>query len=783
MRPSDRLLTDPAYLPYLPLIYVAWSDGELLDAEVQHLRQRAAVDLAPGIDDAPVLASWLDPDHPPGATDLLRVLRRIRGVTARLPPADRSSLVELGLAMARVEGGHPTAPVARAVAEIELALELAGRDALRSVLRDAGLSVAVEAGPERGASSLPVDQGALCRFLDGRHHAIRNRLRDRLSCAPFERMVEPSRAEYRARVLAWLQVLADEGYGGLAYPRVVGSSDDLGAFVAAFETLADFDLSLLVKFGVQFGLFGGAIYFLGTERHHALLADVAALRLPGCFAMTEIGHGSNVRALGTTATYAPETDTLVIHTPDRAAWKDYIGNAALHGQLAVVFAQLVVGEERPGVHAVLVPIRSPDGQLMPGVRVEDDGLKLGLNGVDNGRLAFDQVHVPRTALLDRYAQLDAEGRYDSPIASATRRFFTMLGTLVAGRISVACAGVAAARSALAIAIRYGAVRRQFGPEGAPEQCLLDYPSHMERLLPALAENLVLTMALRETTERYVRIREGARKAAPESGDERALEALAAGLKALGTWHATHTIQDARECCGGAGYLAENRFADLKADTDVFTTFEGDNTVLLQLAARGVLTAFATSLSGQWTGIVRHLADRAAHGLTALDPVTPRRTDPGHLCDLDWLCEALGARVEQLTWSAAGRIRSRVKAGTDPFHATVDIQDHLLTLGRAWSEHQALLIARQAVDALPAGDGLRPLLFHVLTVRGLDAIWSHQAWFLRHERMTPDKVRAVRAARRQALATLREVAVEVVGAFGISDAMLGAPIAREAVPGA
>ena len=145
MRPSDRLLTEPAYLPYLPLIYVAWSDGELLDPEIAHLRQRAAVDLAPGIDDAPVLASWLDPDQPPGATDLLRILRRIRTLAVRLPPTDRSSLVELGLAMASLEGNRSTPPVARAVAELELALELSGHDALRTVLRDAGVPVVLEA--------------------------------------------------------------------------------------------------------------------------------------------------------------------------------------------------------------------------------------------------------------------------------------------------------------------------------------------------------------------------------------------------------------------------------------------------------------------------------------------------------------------------------------------------------------------------------------------------------------------------------------------------------------
>ena len=176
--------------------------------------------------------------------------------------------------------------------------------------------------------------------------------------------------------------------------------------MTAFETLAMGDLSLLVKCGVQFGLFGGAILHLGTEAHHErYLRDVATLELPGCFAMTETGHGSNVQALETTATYDPERDELVVHTPHDDARKDYIGNAARDGRMAVVFAQLSAGGSERGVHAVLVPIRDEDGNALPGVRIEDCGAKLGLNGVDNGRIWFDHVRVPRESLLDRYARL------------------------------------------------------------------------------------------------------------------------------------------------------------------------------------------------------------------------------------------------------------------------------------------------------------------------------------------------------------------------------------------
>src|SRR4051812_47583132 len=265
--------------------------------------------------------------------------------------------------------------------------------------------------------------------LDGDYPEIRAKVREWLSLPGNEPVDDLPMEEHRERVLAWAQELSSQGDTAIAYPTEYGGRGAVGESVAAFETLALGDLSLLVKCGVQFGLFGGAVLHLGTKRHHArYLADIASLELPGCFAMTESGHGSNVQALGTTATYDPETEELVLTTPDEPSRKDYIGNAAQHAEVAAVFAQLVVDGQGHGVHAVVVAIRE-DGVLRPGVRAEDDGLKTGLNGVDNGRLWFDGVRVPRDNLLNRFADVNADGRYESPIENPDKRFFTMLGTL------------------------------------------------------------------------------------------------------------------------------------------------------------------------------------------------------------------------------------------------------------------------------------------------------------------------------------------------------------------
>src|SRR5919112_400450 len=300
------------------------------------------------------------------------------------------------------------------------------------------------------------DPKKLKAVLDGEHAPTRDRVRDWLQVPGNGAVAEDlPTEEHRARVLAWATELATEGDTAMGYPVEYGGQDAVARSVAGFETLAYGDLSLLVKCGVQFGLFGGAVLHLGTAHHHERhLRAIARMELPGCFAMTETGHGSNVQALRTTATYEPESDEFIVHTPTADARKDYIGNAARDGRMAAVFAQLIVGGEERGVHALLVPIRDESGRVLDGVRIEDCGPKLGLDGVDNGKLWFDGVRVPREALLDRYAKVSENGTYYSEIESPTKRFFSMLGTLIQGRVSVCRPAVNAPQAALAIAVRH-----------------------------------------------------------------------------------------------------------------------------------------------------------------------------------------------------------------------------------------------------------------------------------------------------------------------------------------
>jgi acyl-CoA oxidase len=611
--------------------------------------------------------------------------------------------------------------------------------------------------------------------LDGRWAAVRNTARELLD----DPRLVPSLGsidEQRTRTFDRLRMLAEVGVSRLGFPKQYGGLDDLGGSITGFEMLALGDLSLLVKAGVQFGLFGGAILHLGTAPHHErYLDDVMSVALPGCFAMTETGHGSDVAALRTTATF--DDGEFVIRTPDDDARKDYIGNAARDGHAAVVFAQLITRGEHQGVHAFVVPIRSADGTPAKGVRIEDCGPKAGLNGVDNGRLWFDEVRVPRENLLNRYGDVAPDGTYSTPIENPTRRFFTMLGTLIQGRVSVAGGAASATKVALAIAVRYAEVRKQFGAPGRDgEIVLLDYLAHQRRLLPALARTYALHFAQGELV--------GALH--DDFADEerrRPLEARAAAIKAAATWHATATIQACREACGGAGYLTENQFARLKADTDVFTTFEGDNTVLLQLVGKELLGAYRSQFGElDWLGTIRFVAEQATATVvehTAAHRIIQRLLDaaPGPDADLRdraWHVELFEWREKHLLDTVARRLR-RAADSDDPFATFNATQDHLLRAARAHADRLLLEAFLAGIDTAP--DSTKKLLDAVCDLFVLSTVEADRAWFIEHGRLSTQRSKAVITQVDALCAELRPHASTLVDGFGVPDACITAPIAR------
>ncbi|WP_421869366.1 acyl-CoA dehydrogenase [Marinoscillum sp.] len=758
---------NPHLFSFLPIMYMVWADAVLTPSEILKIRDLVDQQVWITKEDRQFIMKYLDPQHPPKPESLKKWLAEISKVSGTLTSDMKKSLVDIGIELARLNARNQSSEsldAARApLTDLEEALGVLSREVAYHLRFQQQETAANRSGSV--ASGLTAE--AVADLLNSDSKELIRKVKVILSDPEFTYYTGESKAEYREQVLKWCQYLADQGFGNMAFPKHAGGQDDMKGYFTIMETLSYHDLSMVIKFGVQFGLWGMSVYFLGTERHHKIyLKDIGSLKLPGCFAMTETGHGSNVKGLETTATYDHDTQKITIHTPNHDAGKEYIGNAALHGQKATVFAKLIIDGVDYGVNAFVVPLRDAKGVLHPGVTITDCGPKMGLNGVDNGRIWFDHVAIPAEDMLDRFASIDENGTFQSPISSDNRRFFTMLGTLVGGRIGIPRSGLSAFKSGLTIAIKYGDERKQFGPENGQEVPILNYRTHQRRLMPLLAQSFALHFALQYLTERFLN---------RTDEDMQEIEALAAGLKAYTTWKVTAGLQECREACGGKGYLSENRIDRLKNDTDIYTTFEGDNTVLMQLVAKSRLSEFKKEFSDiNLFGVLSYVASQAKTSITEKNPVTIRSTDEEHLRDFDFHLSAFKYRESSILNSAARRIKHHIDEGMDSFDAFNQTQNHMLSVGFAYVERVVLEQFIAGVNQISEGP-LKDSMTRLCQLYALHTIESNKGWYLEHDYMEGVKTKAIRQQVNQLCADIRQEAITLVDGFDIPDTCLGAPI--------
>lgn len=759
----------PGVLSMLPLFYVGWSDSVLSPSEMKLIHKKIEEADFLTDDDKAYLIKWSNPKEIPSEDIFKSWVQALKRNAVNLDLINKKSIAKIGAEIAQSSIHYKQDQIWKspktitALEEIESALGLHNQASLKILQHTLGVDdhdIVVE-------TELSFDPDDLRRYLDGPRIYTKERMRKLLRDPAFAYRDIRDKDEYRMDILWKLKLLADQGVGGYAFPKQYGGGGMSGEHIAVFETMAYHDLSLTIKFGVQFGLFGGAVYMLGTDRHHRrYLEPLAKAELLGCFAMTETGHGSNVRGLETTATYHHDTKMITIQSPHYAAGKEYIGNA-LHGTMAAVFAQLIVNGQSHGVHAILCPIRDADGNLLPGVTIADCGYKLGLNGVDNGRIWFDRVSVPVENLLNKYGDINDDGKYISKIENSNKRFFTMLGALVAGRICVGLAGLSASKSALTIAIRYALERRQFETtDPSQEQLIMDYPTHQRRLIPLMAKTYAYSFALSQLAEDYVTASEA---------EIRTIETKAAGLKVIATWHTTKTIQECREACGGKGYLAENRISFLKADTDIFTTFEGDNTVLMQLVAKGLLTEFKQSFHEEGAkAVMRYLRSRIMNTVAEYNPIYKRMTSVDHLLDRDFHNHALRYREKKTLLSISNRMQSYLKKRIKPADAFLKVQVHMMDLAKAYVERLAYKEFVKQIDGC-TNENTKAILTKICQLYALTVIEEDKGWYLEADYMDGAKTKAIRRVINKLCQELREEVSGIVDAFGIPEELLGAKV--------
>lgn len=740
-------------LQYIPFFYVIWSDDLLSASEISVVQKAIAQDASLTSNEKKQLQQWLDRENPPVDNEIKNWKQTIGHSYVKLIESDTYPLTSLSQ-------------------------RLVNNDKLNEQLKHIEVHLGIQPNHYNHLFDVEVvhektsneyDATILDGILKGEHGKVVDVFRNFVDQPDFEWQIIRNKEDFRNRILQQVQLLGKKGYGAMAYPPEYGGTGNMPAYAAIFEHLMFVDGSLAVKFGVQFGLFGGSIQKLGTKKHHdQYLTDARKTKLLGCFAMTETGHGSNVRGIKTTATYEKESDSIVIHTPGKSDNKEYIGNA-LHSKMATVFAQLIVNGKNEGVHAILVPLRNENHEELEGVTVEDNGYKLGLNGVDNGKIWFNNVKVPRENLLNKYGEIRDDGTYFSSIKNPNKRFFTMLGTLVGGRICVARGALGGSKMALAIAVKYALNRRQFNDNvKIQEDLIMDYPTHQLRLTPAIAGAYVYHFTLEELMKRY---------SDDSQTDKRKIETQVAGLKSIITWFANQTIQECREACGGKGYLLENRIADLKGDVDIFTTFEGDNTVLLQLAAKGILSDFRAEFnSAGFASVLKLLQTQLSDKLTAINPLYSNKVDAEHLYNPKFHKHAFSYMTRRLTYTLAMRIRNYIKKGVPSYQAFLKVQTHLLALGKAYSVELAYITFCDHYENI-MDLKYRGLMEKIGCLYALEQINSDARWYLEQGYIGSTKSKAIRQRVERLSTELRPHIEVLVDGFGIPEHCLTAPITK------
>ncbi|GAA6043197.1 hypothetical protein JCM8097_000317 [Rhodosporidiobolus ruineniae] len=333
--------------------------------------------------------------------------------------------------------------------------------------------------------------------------------------------------------------------------------------------------------------------WLGKCRNHEIL---------GCYLQTELGHGSNVQQLETTATYDASSDSFILHSPTVSATKWWIGSLGVLSTHGVVQARLFIKGKDHGPHLFIFQLRSlEDHSLMPGIEAGEIGPKVNgaMASLDNGWARFTHVRIPRKNMLSRFAQVspDNGGTYITPPHSKLS-----YGSMVYIRAQMISNLAWRLAKGVTISTRYLFQRRQFadpdlepGEEGfGLERQVITYPSVYMRIVPQVVNTVVFIEAGKDMMDLYRTM-----SASLSTGSTTRLaetHAVSSALKVYVSTAVVDGLETARRAMGGHGFLAATGVGRVWAQELPSVTYEGDNFILNLQVARAALKSLRTFLS-------------------------------------------------------------------------------------------------------------------------------------------------------------------------------------------